>query len=110
MSDGNASNMLWIMEKVWFGFGLKARKEVQRREVSVQFIGFEEERFGKMKKKERRIKKLEAERFIERRDLRRKDLDLMKVNGESKWVLIGFVNGDVRKKLRSDEISDMGEE
>lgn len=109
MSDGNASNMLWIMEKVWFGFGLKARKEVQRREVSVQFIGFEEERFGKMKKK-RRIKKLEAERFIERRDLRRKDLDLMKVSGESKWVLIDFVNGDVRKKLRSDEISDMGKE
>ena len=99
MSDGNASNMLWIMEKVWFGFGLKARKEVQRREVSMQFIGFEEERFGKMKKKTERIKKLEAERFIEEskecfclRDLRRKDLDLMKVSGESKWVLIDFVN------------------
>ena len=66
MSEANASNMLWIMEKVWFLLGLKARKEVQRREVSEQFIGFEEERRGKVKKE--RTKKVEVARFIERCD------------------------------------------
>lgn len=68
MSAGKTSNMLWITEKDWFWFGLKARKEVQRREVSEQFIGFENERFGKEVKKKKmkkeRIKKLEVVRFI----------------------------------------------
>lgn len=67
MSAGNASNMLWITEKVWFWFGLKARKEVQRREVSEQFIGFEEEKSGKEIKKmmkNERNQKLEVVRFI----------------------------------------------
>lgn len=66
MSEGKASNMLWIMEKVWFWFGLKARKEVQRREVSEQFIGSEEERFHKVKKE--RTQKVEVARVIERCD------------------------------------------
>ena len=66
MSEANASNMLWIMEKVWFLLGLKARKEVQRREVSEQFIGFEEERRGKMKKE--RTHKVEVASVIERFD------------------------------------------
>lgn len=69
MSAGNTSNMLWITEKDWFRFGLKARKEVQRRVVSEQFIGFEDEKFGKEVKKKKkmkkvRIKNLEVVRFI----------------------------------------------
>jgi hypothetical protein len=51
MSCGNTSNMLWITEKDWFWFGLKARKELQRRVVSEQFIGFEDEKLGKRLKK-----------------------------------------------------------
>jgi hypothetical protein len=43
--------MLWITEKDWFWFGLKARKELQRRVVSEQFIGFEDEKLGKRLKK-----------------------------------------------------------
>ena len=31
--------MDWIRARVWFWVGLKAKKEVQRRDVSVQFMG-----------------------------------------------------------------------
>ena len=51
---------------LWGRFGLKARKEVQRREVSEQFIGFEEDRRGKMKKE--RTHKVEVASVIERFD------------------------------------------
>ncbi|PON88545.1 hypothetical protein TorRG33x02_156100 [Trema orientale] len=38
-SPGKTSNMLWITARVWFSFGLKAKKEAQSRVVSVQFMG-----------------------------------------------------------------------
>lgn len=43
-SFGSTSNMLWIRVRVWFEVGLKARKDVQRRVVSVQSSGVGYER------------------------------------------------------------------
>ena len=64
--------------------------------------------------KKERTHKVEVASVIERFDfsqgLRRKIVDFVKLKGESRWILIGFVNGDVRKMLKSDEISVMGEE
>lgn len=40
-SAADTSNMDSITARVWLGWGLKAMNAVQRREVSVQFMGVE---------------------------------------------------------------------
>lgn len=60
--------MLWIRVRVWFEVGWKARKEVQRRVVSVQFkgVGYEEQSEWNWRRtrKDRKTKIDFAEEFI----------------------------------------------